>query len=104
MFLGRPPGGSSICRSRVLDQTGSEVLIEDGVHLFGRIELMRCGWEVTGALPSGTEISKGSREQEPTPVLELEKTPGTSQRTSPSSSMAAGVHSGLCKSKVVSGG
>ena len=85
----------------MLDQTGSEVLIEGGVHL-SKIGLMRCGREVAGALPSGTEISNGIREQEPKSVLELEKTSGHSQRTSPSSSIAAGVHSGLCKSKVIS--
>ena len=34
--------------------------------------------------------------------LGAEKTTGNSQRTSPSSSMAAGVHSGLYKSKVMS--
>ena len=94
--------GARVWRSRVLDQTGSQVLIEGGVHLFSQIGLMRCGREVTGALPPGTEISKGIREQEPKSVLELEKTTGNSQRSSPSSSMAAGVYSGLCKSKVFS--
>ena len=49
-----------------------------------KIELMRCGREVAGALPSGTEMSKGCRDQEPNSVLELEKTSGNSQRTSPS--------------------
>ena len=87
----------------MLDQTCSEVLIEGGVHLFGQnIGLMRCGRKVTGSLPSGTEISKGVREQEPKSVLELEKPSGNLQRTSPSSSMAAGVHYGLCKSNVMS--
>ena len=36
--------------------------------------LILWGREVTGALPSGTEISKGIREQEPKSVLDLEKT------------------------------
>ena len=29
-----------------------------------KIGLIRCGREVTGALPSGTELSKGIRKQE----------------------------------------
>ena len=40
-----------------------------------KIGSMRCGREVTGALPSGTEISKGVREKEPKSVWELEKHP-----------------------------
>ena len=52
------------------------------------------GREVTGALPSGTEISKGIREQEPKYVLGLEKTSEKLQRTSPSFSIAKRVQPG----------
>ena len=53
-------------RSRLLDQTGSEILIESGVHLFvAKIRLMQWGREVTCAVPTGTEILKGIREQQP---------------------------------------
>ena len=49
-----------------------------------KIGLILWGREVTGVLPSGTEISKGTWEQEPKSVLDLEKTSAKSRRTSPS--------------------
>ena len=54
---------------------------------------------MTGALPSGTEITKGIREQEPKSVLDLEKTSAKLQRTSPSCSIAKGVQPGPRRSK-----
>ena len=70
-------------------------------YLFGlastsvaKIGLIWWGREVTGALPPGTELSKGIRQQEQNSVLDLEKTPAKSQRTSPSSSIARGVQPG----------
>ena len=66
-------------------------------YLFGlastsvaKIGLIWWGREVTGALPSGTEPSKGIREKEQKSVLDLEKTPTKSQRSSPSCSVARG--------------
>ena len=47
-------------------KVASTFLAEIGLILWGR--------GVTGALPSGTELSKGIREQEPKSVLDLEKT------------------------------
>ena len=38
-----------------------------------KIRLIVWGQEVTGAVPSGTEISKGIREQEPNSVLDLDQ-------------------------------
>ena len=38
------------------------------------IGFMQWGREVTGMLPSGTEISKGIKEQDPKSVLEVENT------------------------------
>ena len=46
-----------------------------------KIGFMRWGWEVTGALPSETEISEGIKEQDPKPVFEVENTSGNSQST-----------------------
>ena len=45
----------------MLDQTGSEVLIKGGVHLFGqnRVDAMRPGGD--NALPSGTEFRRASK-------------------------------------------
>ena len=62
---------------------------------------MRYGREVTCALPSGTKISKGIRDQEPKICFGAGKTPGNLQITSLNSSMAAGVHSGRFKSNVM---
>ena len=56
---------------------------------------------VAGALPSGTEISKGIREQEPKTVLDVEQTSGISLSTSLSGLMAKGVRSGSCKSNSI---
>ena len=67
-----------------------------------KIGFMRWGREMTGALPSGTEISKGIREQDPKSVFEVENTLGNSQSTSPSCSMAEGVHPGSYKSNAFS--
>ena len=47
------------------------------------IGLMRWGLETIGALPLGTEISKGIKEQEPKSVFEVENTQGNSKSTSP---------------------
>ena len=49
---------------------------------------MRLGLEVTGALPSGTDISKGIKEQDPKSVFEVENTSGNSQSIRSSCSMA----------------
>ena len=54
------------------------------------IGFRRWGREVTGALSSATEISKGIKEQEPKPVFEVENTSGNSHSTSTSYSMAGG--------------
>ena len=86
-----------ICGSRMLDQPSREVLVKGRVHFFGQIEFMRWGREVTGALPSGTEISEGIKEQDPKSVFEVENTSGNSQRTSPSCSIAGGVQPRSCK-------
>ena len=48
----------------MLDQPSREVLIKGRVHFFGQIGFMRWGREVTGAMPPGTEISKGIKEQD----------------------------------------
>ena len=63
---------------------------------------MRRGREVTGALPSGTEFSKGIKEQDPKSVFEVKNISGNSQNTSSSYSMAEVVHPGSCKSNEVS--
>ena len=42
---------------------------------------MRCGLDVAGAFPSGTEITKGINEPEPKSDLDFEKTSGNSERT-----------------------
>ena len=60
------------------------------------------GPEVADALPSGTEFSKGIREQKPNPCRIWKKTSRNLQITSPSRSMATGVHSNPCKSKAMS--
>ena len=52
----------------MLDQPNREVLVKGRVHFFGQNRFMRWGREVTGALPSGTEISKGIKEQDPKSV------------------------------------
>ena len=57
---------------------------------------------MTGALPSGTEISKGIKEQEPKSVFEVENTSGNSQSTSPSCAMTGGVRPGSCRSNAIS--
>ena len=57
---------------------------------------------MTGALPSGTKISKGIEEPDPKSVFEVENTSGNSQSTSPSCSMAGGVQPGSCKSNAMS--
>ena len=71
-------------RGRVLDQSFSQVLVQGVVDFLGQIGLILWGREVTGVLPSGSEISKGTWEQEPKSVLDLEKTSAKSRRTSPS--------------------
>ena len=63
---------------------------------------MRWFREVTAALPSETDISKGIREQDPNSAFEVENTPGNSQNTPPSCSMAGGVQPGSCKSNAIS--
>ena len=63
---------------------------------------MRWGREVTGALPSGTDISKGIREHDPKSVFEVENTSEKSQSTSPSCSMVGGSQPGSCKSNAIS--
>ena len=57
---------------------------------------------MTGALPSGTEISKGIKEQEPKSVFEVENTSGNSQSTSPNCAMTGGVQPGSCMSNAIS--
>ena len=75
----------------MLDQPSREVLVKDRFHFFGQNRVYAMGPRVTGALPSGTEISKGIREQDPKSVFEVENTSGNSQSTSPSCSMAGWV-------------
>ena len=67
-----------------------------------KIGFMRRGREVTGALPSGTEFSKGIKEQDPKSVFEVKNISGNSQNTSSSYSMAEVVHPGSCKSNAIS--
>ena len=86
----------------MLNQPSHEVMVEGRSTSLAKIEFMRWGQEVTGALPSGTEISKGITEQEPKPVFEVENTSRNSQGTSPSGSMAEEVHPGSCKSNPIS--
>ena len=57
----------------MLEQACRDVLVQGGVNFLGQIRLIWSVWEVTGAQPSGTEISKGIREQGPNSVLDLEK-------------------------------
>ena len=45
---------------------------------------MRLGRDVTGDMFGGTEISKGSKEQEPKSVEDFENTSESSAKTSPS--------------------
>ena len=61
---------------------------------FAYIGLIQWGREVTGALPSGTEISKGIREQAPKSVLDLDNTSAESQRTPLSCLIARGASLG----------
>ena len=49
-----------------------------------KIGVMRWGLEMAGALPSGTEISKGIKEQDPKSVFEVKNSSGNSHSTSPS--------------------
>ena len=69
-----------------------------------KIEVMRWGREVTGALASGTEISKGMKEPHTKSVFEVDNASGNSQSTSPSCYMAGGVQPGSCKSNEISRG
>ena len=62
-----------------------------------KIGLMQWGREVTGSLPSGTEIVIGIKEHDPKSVFEVENTSGNSQSTSSSYSMAGGVQPRPCK-------
>ena len=78
------------------------VLVKDRVHFLGQRGFMRWGRQVTGALPSGTEISKGINSQDSKSVFEVENTSGNSQSTSLSYSMAGGVQPGSCKSNEIS--
>ena len=57
----------------MLEQACRDVLVQGGVNFLGQIRLIWSVWEVTGAQPSGTEISKGIREKGPNSVLDLEK-------------------------------
>ena len=57
---------------------------------------------MAGGLPSGTEISKGIKEQDPNSVFEVENTSGKSRKTSPNCSMAGGSQPGPCKSNAIS--
>ena len=57
----------------MLEQACRDVLVQGGVNFLGQIRLIWSVWEVTGAQPSGTEISRGIREQGPNSVLDLEK-------------------------------
>ena len=84
----------------MLEQACRDVLVQGGVNFLGQIRLIWSVWEVTGAQPSGTEISKGIREQGPNSVLDLEKTSAESQRTSPSCSIANGVQVWAVKVKL----
>ena len=49
----------------MLDQPSREVLIKVASTSLVKIGFMRWGREVTGALPSGTDISTGIKEQDP---------------------------------------
>ena len=64
----------------MLNQPSHEVMVEGRSTSLAKIEFMRWGQEVTGALPSGTEISKGIKEQEPKSVFEV-NTSGNSYST-----------------------
>ena len=72
------------------------------VSSLASIRFMRWGREVTGALPFGTEISKGLREQDPRPIFEVGNTSGKSQSTSLSCLMVGGSQPGPCKSNAIS--
>ena len=67
-----------------------------------KVGFMRWDRKVTGALPSGIEVSKGIKEQEPKSVFEVENTSGNSQSMPSSCSMAAGVHPWSYKSNAIS--
>ena len=57
----------------MLDRTDTEILIAGASISSTKTGLVRWGREVTGALPSDTEISKRIREKESESVLDLEK-------------------------------
>ena len=86
----------------MLDQPSREVLLRVACTSVAKIGFMRWGREVTGALPTGTEILKGIKEEDPKSVFEVDNTSGNSQSTSPSCSMAGGVQPGSCKSNAIS--
>ena len=78
----------------MLYQACREVLVQVASTSLDKFRLIRWGREVTGALPSGTEVSKGIQEQGPKSVLDFDITSTKSQRASPSCSLANEVKSG----------
>ena len=56
---------------------------------------------MTGALPSGIEISKGIRKQDPKSVFEVENTSGKAQSASSNCLMATGPQPGAFKSNAI---
>ena len=80
--------------ARNLSKTASTCLVVGG--------FMRWGRDVTGELFGGTEILKGSNEQEPKSVEDFEKMSGNSVRTSANWVMTSGVQPGPWKSNVIS--
>ena len=73
--------GAGIGRSGVLDQgPAARYWSRTSSAFLASMGFVRYGREVTGALPGGTEILKGIREQEPKSVFDVEKTSWNSQR------------------------
>ena len=61
-----------ICRSRVLESPAARYWLRVTSTTLAKVGFMRWGREVTGELPSGTEISKGIKDQDPKSVVDVE--------------------------------
>ena len=76
----------------MLDQAGGQVLVKDGVRLFGEYGVYPVWTGGDRGAARGYGNLEGDREQEPKSVFDVEKTAWNSQRTSPKSSITDGDH------------
>ena len=74
------------------DQAGGQVLVEDGVRLFGEYGVYPVLTGGDRGAARGYGILKVIKEQKPKSVFDVEKTSWNSQRTSPKSSTTDGDH------------